>query len=119
MDTGFGVLTRRAFVARAGLLAAGVGASLAAACVPTAPGAPAGQAGTGGGPVSSKAAASQRLQLPSLLPVQGAKPDLPGTDLIPDGFTAYPKERFKAVASPPGKASDVTLVTTFSNPVAP
>jgi putative aldouronate transport system substrate-binding protein len=114
----FGALTRRALVARAGVLAAGIGVSVVAACVPSAPSAP----GTSGQPssgASSKAADSQRLQLPSLLPVQGAKPDLAGTHLIADGFTAYPKERFKAVASPPGKGSDVTLVTTFSNPVAP
>jgi putative aldouronate transport system substrate-binding protein len=109
-------LTRRGFVVRVAAVAGAVGASLLAACVPSAPTAPGGGSAAS---TSSKAAASQRLQLPSLLPVQGAKPDLPGTDVIPDGFTAYPKERFKAVPTPPGKGTDVTLVTTFSNPVAP
>ena len=47
------------------------------------------------------------------------KPDLVGTDIIPNGYTVYPKEHFKAIATPPGKGGDVTLVTTFSNPVAP
>src|SRR5688500_2129997 len=105
------LLTRRSFV----VLAAGaaLGSSLLAACTPAVPGQ------TGGGAGAAKSAASQKLQLPVLLPVQGAKPDLPGTELIPPGYTVYPRERFKAVATPPGKGGDVTLVTTFSNPVAP
>jgi putative aldouronate transport system substrate-binding protein len=105
-------LTRRSFVLRSAMLTAGAafGSSLLAACVAPTP---------GGGSSAAKSAASQKLQLPALLPVQGAKPDLPGTDIIPSGFTVYPKDRFKAVPTPPGKGSDVTLVTTFSNPVAP
>jgi putative aldouronate transport system substrate-binding protein len=108
------LLTRRSLVIRAALLTAGAaaGSSLLAAC--TAP-APAPGASSG----AAKSEASQKLQLPTLQTVQGAKPDLAGTDIIPNGYTVYPKERFKAVATPPGKGSDVTLVTTFSNPVAP
>ena len=107
------LLTRRSFVLRAALLSAGatVGSSLLAACSAPAP-AP-------GASSSAKSEASQKLQLPTLQTVQGAKPDLVGTDIIPNGYTVYPKERFKAIATPPGKGGDVTLVTTFSNPVAP
>src|SRR5687768_12577155 len=107
------MFTRREFVIRSATLAAAaaIGSSLVAACAPGSP------AASGSG--STKSAASQRVRLPSLLPVQGAKPDLPGTDIIPDGFTVYPKERFKAVPTPPGKGGDVTLVSTISNPMAP
>jgi len=108
------LLTRRSFVLRSAILAAGAafGSSLVAACSAPIP-------GTGGSSSTAKSTASQKLQLPTLLPVQGAKPDLPGTDIIPPGYTVYPRERFKAVPTPPGKGGDVTLVTTFSNPVAP
>jgi putative aldouronate transport system substrate-binding protein len=106
------LLTRRSFVVRSAMLTAGaaIGSSLLAACLAPGPSSGAGAA---------KSAASQKLRLPSFMSVQGAKPDLRGTDIIPDGYTVYPKERFKSVSTPPGKGSDVTLVTTFSNPVAP
>ncbi len=103
--------TRRSFVAHSALLAAAVGSTLVAACTPRVP--------VGSGSGAAKSTESQHLQLPTLLPVQGVKADLPGTGVIPDGFTVYPKQRFKAVPTPPGKGGDVTLVTTFSNPVAP
>jgi putative aldouronate transport system substrate-binding protein len=107
------LLTRRAFVVRSAVLAAAAaaGSSLVAACSPGAPAV--------GGFGAARTPTAQKLQLPTLLPVQGPAPDLPGTDVIPSGYTAYPKERFKAVPTAPGKASEVTLVTTFSNPVAP
>src|SRR5262252_5364688 len=116
------LLTRRAFVLRSATVtaAAAFGASLLAACAPgasNAPGGPIPPAATGSG--AARSAASQKLQLPSLLPVQGPKPDLPGTDVIPNGYSAYPRDRFKAVPAPPGKGTDVTLITTVSNPLAP
>src|SRR5216684_2467900 len=52
-------------------------------------------------------------------PLQNAVADLPGTDVVPNGYTASPKKLFKAVPNPPGKGGDVTLVTTISLPTAP
>jgi putative aldouronate transport system substrate-binding protein len=95
------------------MLAAGaaLSSSLLAACSQVAP--------SSSGSTATKSSASQRLQLPTLQAPQGATPDLPGTDLIPNGYTVYPQQRFKAIATPPGKGVDVTWVTNFSNPVAP
>jgi putative aldouronate transport system substrate-binding protein len=104
-------LTRRSLLVRATIVLAGTafGSTLLSACG-TAPSGPSGAA---------RSAASQKLQLPSRIPVQAPPADLPGTDIIPNGYTVYPKTLFKAVPTPPGKGGDVTLVTTFSNPVAP
>jgi putative aldouronate transport system substrate-binding protein len=105
-------LTRRTLFTRAVFALAGtaLGSTLLSACAPTAPSAPSRAAGS---------AASQKLQLPTRTPLQGPAADLPGTDIIPNGYTAYPRTLFKAVPNLPGKGGDVTLVTTFSNPVAP
>jgi putative aldouronate transport system substrate-binding protein len=100
-------LTRRALLARATL---GIGvATLLSACgtTPTGPSS------------AAKSAASQKLQLPTRVPIQAGTPDLPGTDIIPNGYTVYPKNLYKAVPNPPGKAGDVTIVTTLSLPLAP
>jgi putative aldouronate transport system substrate-binding protein len=104
-------LTRRAFFGRAAVALAGtaLGATLLSACAPPAPAANR----------AANSAASQKLQLPVRIPIQGTTPDLPGTDIIPNGYTVYPKNLFKAVPTPPGKGGDVTLVTTLSLPVAP
>ena len=102
-------LTRRGLLARVSFVVAG--ATLISACTPS-PAAPAASGAAG-------AAASRKLQLPTYTPLQGAKVDLPGTDVIPNGYSVYPKTLIKAVPTPPGKGDDVTLVTTFSNPVAP
>src|SRR5690242_12164560 len=88
-------IDRRTLISRAGLLAAGaVGASLLEAC---GPGTPAGTAPTsapasGGAPAAggatakpaaatgATAATSGKVQLPTYVPFQGPKPDLPGND---------------------------------------
>ncbi|MBV9581842.1 MAG: hypothetical protein JO057_24945 [Chloroflexi bacterium] len=62
---------------------------------------PAGAAPTSAGPV----------QLPSYSPQQSVKPDLPGTDTIPDGYLNYPKTTFTSVSQTPGSGSDVTWLS--------
>src|SRR5205809_786561 len=58
---------------------------------------------------ASKPAASGKLQLPTFVPPKGPAPDVPGSDVIPDGFVNYPKSPTQAVASPPGDGGDVTV----------
>jgi putative aldouronate transport system substrate-binding protein len=99
-------LDRRAFVVRTGLLALGaLGASLVEACTPAAPSAPAssgGAAPAGGGP----------LKLPTYIPFEGPKPDLPGNPQgLDPAFFKFPTDLVKSVAQPPGDGSTVTAIT--------
>ena len=62
------------------------------------------------------------VRLPAYVPVQGAKPDLPGSadGLISPGFLTLPKNPFSAVKSPPGKGGDVTVLTwSFTGTLPP
>jgi putative aldouronate transport system substrate-binding protein len=51
------------------------------------------------------------LKLPTYVPIAGVKPDLPGDDVIPDGYLQFPKSTFKSVADKPGTGADVTWMT--------
>jgi putative aldouronate transport system substrate-binding protein len=62
----------------------------------------------------SGSASGGKLQLPTYVPFQGPKPDLPGTPQgVADAYFRYPKDLVKSVQTPPGKGDDVTV---FTNP---
>jgi putative aldouronate transport system substrate-binding protein len=45
------------------------------------------------------------------VPIQAVKADLPGTDVIPDGYSQFPQSTFKSVTEKPGSGSDLTWMT--------
>jgi putative aldouronate transport system substrate-binding protein len=103
-----GGISRRSFVLRGGAALASLG--LLAACTPTAPATPSGGALAGNAaPGTAKPAAGSKLQLPTYVPFKGITPDVPGTDLIPDGYQTYPKNPAQSVATPPGDGGEVTV----------
>jgi putative aldouronate transport system substrate-binding protein len=101
---------RRAFVARAGLLAAGtLGASLLEACAPSAPASPQATAASGG---ATPATAGGAVKLPTYVPFQGPKPDLPGNEQgLDPGYFKFPTDLVQTVTTPPGDGSTVTAIT--------
>ena len=111
-----GRLDRRTFVARAGLLALGtLGVSLVGACTPAAPSAPA--AGEAGGTAGSGA-----VKLPTYMPFEGPKPDLPGNAQgLDPAFFKFPTDLVKTVSTPPGDGSTITAITylTLAPPPPP
>jgi len=113
-------MTRRAFVVRGGWAAVAT-LGVLAACTPAAPAAKPSAAGTTAPApgATGKPAAPGRVQLPTYVPPKGPAPDLPGTDVIPDGFIAYPKTPAQSVSSPPGDGGDVTIAGETSNPLIP
>ena len=51
--------------------------------------------------------------MPTYVPLQAVKADLPGTETIPDGYLSYPKTAFKSVAEKPSTnaSGEVTWMT--------
>jgi putative aldouronate transport system substrate-binding protein len=100
-----GRIDRRTFVVRTGLLALGAfGASLLEACAPAAPTAPA----AGGAPATGGSA----LKLPTYVPFEGPKPDLPGNPQgLDPAFFKFPTDLVKTVPTPPGDGSVVKAIT--------
>jgi putative aldouronate transport system substrate-binding protein len=111
-----GRLSRRTFVVRTGLLALGtVGASLLEACAPAAPSAPA----AGGAGAASGGGA---VKLPTYVPFEGPKPDLPGNAQgLDPAYFKFPADLVKTVPNPPGDGSTVTAITylTLAPPPPP
>ncbi len=65
------------------------------------------------------AATSGGVKMPTYVPFQGVKPDLPSdaSGLVPPGFLNYPQNLVKTVSAAPGKGGDVTIMTfTFAAP---
>jgi putative aldouronate transport system substrate-binding protein len=118
-----GGISRRAFVRGAGwLLLAGGGLSVLAACTPTAPATGGGAAPPSAAPgaaASKPAAAGAKLQLPTYVPSKAAPPDVPGTEVIPDGYLKYPANPTQSVASPPGDGGDVNVAGETFNALIP
>jgi putative aldouronate transport system substrate-binding protein len=54
---------------------------------------------------------SAGLALPTYAPIAAVKADLPGTDVIPDGYLQFPAATFRSVNETPGTGSDVTWMT--------
>ena len=59
------------------------------------------------------------VRLPTYAPIPAARADYPGTDdaSVDNGYKAYPANRFKAVSTPPGDGSDVSVMTYTSGTV--
>src|SRR5262252_1410656 len=95
-------LDRRAFVTRAGLLAAGIsGASLLAACTSTSPGAPSAPTAAGGAAKPAAAGASGGpVKPPTYVPFTGPKPDLAGNEQgLDPAFYKFPTDLVSTVTT--------------------
>src|SRR4051812_45912656 len=96
-------LDRRAFLRMAGVATVGL-SFLVEACASPAP------TERAAPPVATPPSATSSL--PSYIPIQGPKPDLPGNEQgLQDGYFTYPKTQFKPVSQTPGLGSDVTAMT--------
>jgi putative aldouronate transport system substrate-binding protein len=140
-DSRNGRLSRRTFVVRVGLLAAGAAAvPLLEACASPAPSsappvattapppaqataapAAAGAAAAGAPTAATPPAAAQPgaavvvggVRLPTYVPYGGARPDSPGSadGMVDPGYKAYPSSRAKSVQATPGDGSDINIMT--------
>jgi putative aldouronate transport system substrate-binding protein len=103
---------RRAFMARAGLVAAGaVGMSLLEACAPGTPASPGAPASGGGATPGAAASGGGPVKLPTYVPFQGPKPDLPGNEQgLDPAFFKFPTDLVQTVTTPPGDGSTVNAL---------
>jgi putative aldouronate transport system substrate-binding protein len=122
-------MTRRGLILRVGgtalvaqLVAACGGASGATPAAPPTSAAPPAPKPTTG-PVTTPAAAvvsrSGRVSLPTYVPPNAPPPDIPGTGMVPPGYSAYPKQITRSVADRPAKGGDITVVTQTLGVVPP
>jgi putative aldouronate transport system substrate-binding protein len=90
-----------------------VGLSLAVACAPPPAGTPT--------PGAARGAAAAKVQLPTNVPVQGPRADLPGNaDGIDPGYVTFPAELFKAVQDAPTNGGTVNImVWNITQPMTP
>ena len=130
------LVRRRAFLSLIG--AAGVSAFLVEACSapaltpPAQPTPPTGASAPTAAPAAAPTAAASaptsaaaptaatmgKLKLPTYIPIQGAKPDLPPSEAgLDPGYLGFPKDRLKSVPEAPGRGGDVTALTVLQ--VAP
>ncbi|MBV8086091.1 MAG: twin-arginine translocation signal domain-containing protein, partial [Chloroflexi bacterium] len=106
------VLSRRTFLAGAGLTGAAV---LLAACGSSAAPATAPASAPSAG---NSAVSGGKVKLPTYVPNQQAKPDLPGgSDVVQDGYKTFPKTTFKSVPEPPLQGGEVSSATVLFSPV--
>jgi putative aldouronate transport system substrate-binding protein len=99
-------LSRRSFLG-GGLAAAAVaatGTSLLSGC---------------GAKSKNTAAANLAVKLPTYQKYTGVKPDLPGTDLVLDGFLKYPASPVKAISEVPGDGRPITFMTNIPGAIPP
>ncbi|MGH2364463.1 MAG: extracellular solute-binding protein [Chloroflexota bacterium] len=92
------------------LLLEACGSAAAPASSPAAPASSAAAASAASGSAPASAAASGgALKLPTYAPVNGPRPDLPGsTNGVPPAYLSFPKNLVKSVSAAPGKGGDVT-----------
>lgn len=96
---------RTLIIGGAGLAAAAAGIGTLAGC-------------SSGGTPSNNASANNNVGLPTYVPYEGAKPDLPASeDGVEAGFYAYPADRPKSVATKPGDGNQ--KVTGMANIYVP
>jgi putative aldouronate transport system substrate-binding protein len=67
----------------------------------------------------NQAAANLAVKLPSYVRFTGVKPDLPGTDVVLDGFLKYPANPIKAIAEKPGDGRPITFMTNIPGAIPP
>lgn len=65
------------------------------------------------------AAANLAVTLPTYQRYTGVKPDLPGTDLVLDGFLKYPANPIKAITEKPGDGQPITFMTNIPGAIPP
>jgi putative aldouronate transport system substrate-binding protein len=67
----------------------------------------------------NQAAANLAVKLPAYTRFTGVKPDLPGTDLVLDGFLKYPANPLKAITEKPGDGQPITFMTNIPGAIPP
>ncbi|HZX04802.1 extracellular solute-binding protein [Kribbella sp.] len=65
------------------------------------------------------AAANAAVKLPTYMKYGEIKPDLPGTDVVLDGFLKYPANPVKAIADAPGDGKPITFMTNIPGAIPP
>ena len=65
------------------------------------------------------AAANSAVKLPTYTKYGEIKPDLPGTDVVLDGFLKYPANPVKAIAEAPGDGKPITFMTNIPGAIPP
>jgi len=65
------------------------------------------------------AAANAAVKLPTYTKYGEITPDLPGTDVVLDGFLKYPANPVKAIAEAPGDGSPITFMTNIPGAIPP
>ena len=65
------------------------------------------------------AAANAAVKLPTYTKYGEIKPDLPGTDVVLDGFLKYPANPMKAIAEAPGDGKPITFMTNIPGAIPP
>src|SRR5262249_622107 len=58
-----------------------------------------------------RGASGGTVALPTFAPIAAVKPDLPGSQTIPDGYLGYPKTTFTSVSDTPGSGTDISWMT--------
>ena len=65
------------------------------------------------------AAANLAVKLPTYTRYGAIKPDLPGTDVVLDGFLRYPANPVKAISEVPGDGKPITFLTNIPGAIPP
>ena len=65
------------------------------------------------------AAANAAVKLPTYTKYGEIKPDLPGTDVVLDGFLKYPANPVKAITDVPGDGKPITFLTNIPGAIPP
>jgi putative aldouronate transport system substrate-binding protein len=67
----------------------------------------------------NSAAANLAVKLPTYVKYGEIKPDLPGTDVVLDGFLKYPANPVKAITDKPGDGQPITFMTNIPGAIPP
>ncbi|SDT21641.1 extracellular solute-binding protein [Microlunatus soli] len=68
---------------------------------------------------SDQAVANAKVTLPSYRPLSTVKPDLPGDDVILDGFLSYPADPRRSVQGTMGDGKPITFMTNIPGAIPP
>jgi putative aldouronate transport system substrate-binding protein len=67
----------------------------------------------------NSAAANLAVKLPAYVKYGEIKPDLPGTDVVLDGFLKYPANPVKTITDKPGDGQPITFMTNIPGAIPP
>jgi hypothetical protein len=93
-------MNRRTFLRIVGVAGAGTVAAVLQACL-----APNASTGNTPRPAAAAPTSGSALKLPTYTPITAAKPDLPGDQIVLDGYTKFPATTFKSITETPGKGA--------------